>query len=276
MAQSVLDTLFGVPKPVVAMVHVPALPGRPLHDATSGTEGIVDRVARDVAELQAAGVDGLLFCNEFDYPYQLEVGAEVTAAMAFVIGRLKPSLDRPFGVNILWDARATLALARAVGASFCREVFLGAYSGDFGILTPNPGELAAYRTAIGATDIRVFTNITPEFCRPLDDRSVAERVRSAEFLGYDVALISGPMAGEEVDTAALSEAKAAARAMPVVANTGVRVSNVQRILETADGVIVGTSLKRDAYIWNPVDIERASEFMSVVRSLRAVTVGGRT
>lgn len=269
MAESFLETMFGVHKPVVAMVHVPALPGRPLHDAASGMDGILRSVAADLEALQLAGVDGVMFCNEYDYPYQLEVGAEVTAAMAYVIGRLRGDVDRPFGVNVLWDAHATLALARAVGAAFCREVFLGAYAGDFGLLTPSPGDLAAFRSAIGAGDVRILTNITPEFCRPLDDRSVADRVRSAEFLGYDAALLSGHMAGEGVDESALSEAKAAARTIPVLANTGVRVDNVARILKAADGVVVGTTLKRDEYIWNPVDRERAADFMAEVRSVRA-------
>ena len=84
-----LDRIFGGPKPVIAMLHLPALPGRPLHDRSGGTHAAVESVARDLGALQAAGVDGVLFCNEADLPYQLRVGPEITAAMASVIGQVR-------------------------------------------------------------------------------------------------------------------------------------------------------------------------------------------
>ena len=126
MALSLKDT-FGTVKPVIAMVHFPGLPGRPQHDRAAGRARLLDVVARDLAALQDAGVDGLLFCNEADLPYQLAVGPEIPAAMAAVIGELRPAVRVPFGVNILWDARASLALARATGAVFIREVLTGVY-----------------------------------------------------------------------------------------------------------------------------------------------------
>ena len=75
----------------------------------------MDVVGRDLATLQAAGVDGVLFCNEHDIPYHLEVGQETVErwrrSSASCAG-----IRVPFGVNILWDARASLAVARATGA----------------------------------------------------------------------------------------------------------------------------------------------------------------
>src|SRR6266478_8950324 len=64
--RSVLETLFGYSKPVIAMMHLLPLPGRPLHDARGGMEAIVDALRRDLDILQEGGVDGLLFCNEGD------------------------------------------------------------------------------------------------------------------------------------------------------------------------------------------------------------------
>ena len=98
-----LSDLFGVDKPIIAMVHLGALPGRPRHDRKAGMRPLVEAVARDLETLQAAGVDGLLFCNEADLPYQLKVGPEVAAAMAAVIGELRTAIRRPFGVDLAWD-----------------------------------------------------------------------------------------------------------------------------------------------------------------------------
>ena len=55
---------------------------------------------------------------------------------------------------------------------------------------------------------------------------------------------------------------------PIIANTGVRLENVAKVLEVADAAIVGTSLKRDGNTWSAVDPERVHRFMETVRSLR--------
>src|SRR5215472_11140966 len=130
----VLKDIFGVAKPIIAMVHLGALPGRPRHDRVAGIRPLVDAAARDITALQDAGVDGLLFCNEADLPYQLGVGVEAAAAMAAVIGDLRSEMRRPFGVNLVWDPRSSLAVARATGARFVREVFTGVYESDLGIM----------------------------------------------------------------------------------------------------------------------------------------------
>jgi uncharacterized protein len=265
---STLERIFGTQRPLIAMCHLHALPGRPRHDAAAGIDGIVERLARDVAALQDAGVDGLLFCNEHDIPYQLRVGHEAVAAMAAAIGRLRAELRLPFGVDLLWDPRAALAVARATGAAFVREVFTGVYESDMGLMAPSLGELAAYRHQIGADGVALFTNITPEFSRSVSGRPVAERARSAAFLGVDALLVSGQMAGVSADLEDLREAKDAAPAVPLLANTGVSEENLGRILKVADGVIVGTSLKVDRMIWNPVDPARARRLVELAGMLR--------
>ena len=54
----------------------------------------------------------------------------------------------------------------------------------------------------------------------------------------------------------------------IMPNTGVRLDTVADILAVADGVVIGTHLKRDGDTWNPVDPERVQRFMDRVRSLR--------
>lgn len=264
-----LTRIFGVSKPVVAMLHFPGLPGRPLHDRVAGPERFVDVVGRDLDILQEAGVDGVLFCNEADYPYQLKVGAEVPAAMAATIGRLHDRIRMPFGVNVLWDPMASLALARATGACFIREVLTGVYESDQGILAPAIGDIAAYRSAIGAEGVALFDNIAPEFSSALGSRTVADRARGAAFIGMDAILISGWAAGNAMAMSDLITAKEAAPNTPIIANTGVQAERVAEIFKVADGAIVGTSLKVDGNTWNPVDRDRAMRLMDAVRAVVA-------
>ncbi len=269
-----LYDLFGVEKPIIAMVHLPALPGRPRHDRTSGLDAIVDTVATDLGALQDAGVDGLLFCNEADLPYQLHVGPEVAAAMAAVIGQVRSEIRRPFGVDLVWDPLASLAVARATGAAFVREVFTGVHESDLGIMQPDFGSIAAYRERIGAGSVALFNNITPEFASTLGHRSITDRAKSAVYLGVDAVLISGPITGTETDQRQLRAAKEAVPETPVLANTGVRLDTVHDILRVADGAIVGTTFKRHGVTWNSVDPDRAGAFMEVVRRQRELVAAG--
>jgi uncharacterized protein len=267
---TLLERIFGVTQPLIAMCHLHGLPGRPKHDAQAGMTGVYAALRDDVLALQDAGVDGLLFCNEHDLPYSVGVGVEVAAAEAAVIGRLTDELTVPFGVDLLWDPKSALAVARATGAAFVREVFTGVFESDMGLLAPDFGQLAGYRHAIGGDDIAIFTNITPEFSRSVSGRSVTERARGAAFVGADALLISGPQAGAPVDLPELQAAKEAAGETPVLANTGVTHDNAQQILAIADGLIVGTSLKVGGSTWNPVDPDRAKRLAELVRRERTV------
>src|ERR1700730_1453661 len=95
--------VFGETKPIIAMVHLAALPGTPLHDAKAGIAGIVEQARKDLAALQAAGFDAVMFGNENDRPYELRVDTASTATMAYVVGALRSEIRLPFGVNVLWD-----------------------------------------------------------------------------------------------------------------------------------------------------------------------------
>ena len=99
-------------KPLIAMAHVPPLPGTPLYDEKKGVQGLIDHVQRDTELLLKAGFDAILFCNEGDRPYQLNAGLEAAAVMSRVVTECKPS-DIPFGVDFLWDANLLNTGAKA-------------------------------------------------------------------------------------------------------------------------------------------------------------------
>lgn len=263
-------TLFATGKPVIAMAHLPALPGTPRHQPGRTLSQMIDLVGADVDKLLAAGVDAVMFCNEDDRPYTFNAPIEAISAMTRIITELRPK-DRPFGVDYLWDPLAALAVAAATDAAFIREVVTGVYESDMGLWSPDAAALYRYRQQIGAGHIRVFANITPEFASPLGSRSIAQRARSAVVSTLvDAILIAGPMAGAEPDISALEEAKSAVGPhIPVLLNTGAKPSNIEAFLQVADGVIVGSSLKVDGYTWNPVDPQRASAFMEAVGRARA-------
>lgn len=261
--------IFKTPKPVIAMVHFGALPGSPLYDEKRGLRGLLAGVRADLRALQDAGVDGVMFGNENDRPYEFKVDTASTATMAHVIGQVRREIRVPFGVNVLWDPMATVALAAATGAAFAREIFTGTHASDMGMWLPDAGAAMRYRNRLGRKDLALMYNISAEFAWSLDQRSLTDRARSAVFSSIpDAVLVSGVITGE---AAALSDLEAVKKVLPdtpVLANTGVKHNTVADVLKISDGCVVGSSLKVEGDTWNPVDPERAKDFMDRARRAR--------
>src|SRR5215208_2373356 len=197
MADNWLIELTGARKPIIGMAHLPALPGTPLYDSAAGMRHVRDWVARDLEALQAGGIHAVMFCNENDRPYRLDADVASVAAMADVIGGLRSEVSVPFGVNVLWDPIATLALAAATGATFCREIFAGAFAGDFGLWTRTAGDSFRYRRLLNAEHVRMLFNINAEFAQQIAPRPIGEVAKSVAFSSDpDAILISGPITGQ--------------------------------------------------------------------------------
>ncbi len=261
--------VFGSGKPVIAMVHLGALPGTPLYDADAGLDGLIRGARADLRALQAAGFDALMFGNENDRPYEFKVDTASTATMAYVIGQLRGEITVPFGVNVLWDPISSVALAAATGAAFVREIFTGTYASDMGPWTPDAGAALRYRGRLGRGDLAMLYNVSAEFADSLDRRALPDRARSAVFSSIpDAVLVSGQITGEAAKMADLEAVKAVLPDIPVLANTGVKHATIADVLRVADGCIVGSALKVDGHTWNTVDPDRAMDFMARVRSIR--------
>lgn len=255
--------LFPHRKPIIAMAHVPPLPGTPLYNAEKGIKGMIASMRSDLEILLDADFDAVMFCNEGDRPYTFQAGYEGVAVMTHIVTELAPQ-DRPFGVDFLWDAQAALNIAAATGASFIREVATGTYESDMGLWNTDAAQLLRDRRRLDAEHVAIFMNIAPEFASPLGNRTIAQVARSVAVSSLaDVLLVSGPMAGAEPNVSALLEAKSsAADETPVLVNTGTKAENIAAFLEVADGAIVGSYLKQDGYTWNPVEPERVSRFLA--------------
>lgn len=267
--KSWLQDMFGVDKPVIGMCHLRALPGDPGYDGAAGMRAVVEDAAANLDALQAGGADGLMFSNEFSLPYLTQVETATVAAMSRVIAELYDHIKVPFGVNVLWDPYASLDLAMAVDALFVREIFTGVYASDFGLWDTNCGAVVRHQHSIGAQHVRLLFNIVPEAAAYLARRDVVSIARSTVFNAHPDALcVSGLTAGEETSAETLQAVKQAMPDLPVVANTGVRLSNVAEQLDIADAAIIGTAFKRAGAFENPVDADRVRSLMDKVKTLR--------
>ncbi len=130
--------------------------------------------------------------NEFSLPYLTKTEPITAITMARIIGELLPDLSVPYGVNVLWDGRASIDLAVATGAKFVREIFTGVYASDFGLWDTNVGEVARHRARVGGADVKLFFNIVPESATYLADRDLASITRTTVFATLpDAICVSG-------------------------------------------------------------------------------------
>ena len=264
-----LDDVFGVRKPVIAMLHLLALPGDPGFDSTGGIRAVVDRAKAELAELQQGGVDGVMISNEFSLPYLTRTEPITAITMARVIGELLPEFSVPYGVNVLWDGRASIDLAVATGAQWVRDIFTGVYASDFGLWDTNVGEVARHRHRVGGSNVKLLFNIVPESAVYLAQRDLASVTATTVFATKpDAICVSGLTAGAATDAQALKVVKDSAGAVPVFVNTGVRAHNAADQLAIADGAIVGTYFKQDGVFENRAVASRVSELMGAVKEFR--------
>ena len=189
--------------------------------------------------------------------------------MARIIGELKSEIRIPFGVNVLWDAEASCALAVATGASFVREIFTGVYASDFGLWNTDCGRTVRERNAIGGENVKLMFNIVPEASTYLASRDSADIAKTTVFNCHPDALcVSGRTAGAKTDASVLARVKQAVPDTPVFANTGVTKETVAEQLSIADGAVVGTAFKKNGDFFEMTDKDRVAAFMDAVRKIR--------
>ena len=164
------EEMFGVKKPILAMLHLDPLPGDPRFRYGDTMEQVVEHARADLRALQDGGVDGILFSNEFSLPYQRHMSFVTPAAMARVIGELKGELRVPFGVDCISDGAASIELAAAVDARFVRGTFSGVYVGDGGLYNNDFSVLMRRRAELHLQDLKMLYFINPESDRNLDTR----------------------------------------------------------------------------------------------------------
>ncbi len=264
-----LKDTIGKDKVVIAMCHMQAMPGDPFYNKDKGMEYVYEMARKDLLALQEGGVDAVMFSNEFSLPYLTDVRVETVAAMAMVIGQLRSEIKIPYGVNVLWDAKKSLDLAKATGAKFVREIFTGVYASDFGTWDTNCGDTIRHKNAIGAQDVKCLFNIVPEAAKYLADRDLEQVAKTTVFnCKPDALCVSGITAGASTDSQLLRKVKDVVPQTVVFANTGVRLENVEEQLSIADGAVVGTTFKVDGVFENGVDPERVKRFMDKVNSIR--------
>lgn len=264
-----LKTLFKTPTPVIGVVHLLPLP-------TSAKWGgslqrVIDRAEQEATALTSGGVNGLIVENFFDAPFpKSAVDPAVTSAMSLIIHRLQQLVTVPIGVNVLRnDARSALAIATCADAQFIRvNVLTGVMATDQGLIEGCAHELLRYRRELGST-VSILADVLVKHARPLGSPNLTTAVQETIERGLaDGIILSGWATGSPPNLEDLELAKAAAKETPVFIGSGADWANIGELMQSANGVIVASSLKRKGEITQPIDPARVRRFVEALEASR--------
>lgn len=262
----------GLPRPaLVAMIHVGALPGTP-----RGAKSVREIAAAAVEEaklLADGGVDAIMLENMHDLPYlNRRVGPEITAAMTAVCAAVRQAVTLPLGVQVLAGANlAAIAVAHATGCQFVRcEGFVFAHVADEGLMAEaDAGRLLRYRRKIGANAVAILADVKKKHSSHAitADVDLAATAEAAAWCGADGVVVTGAATGKPTDPGDVAAVRRAVR-VGVFVGSGVTPENVAEVAPHADGVIVGSDLKRDGVWSNPPDAGRVARMVKAMTELQ--------
>ncbi|HUN09234.1 MAG TPA: BtpA/SgcQ family protein [Aggregatilineales bacterium] len=257
--------LFTAERPVIGMVHLKALPGAPAY--AGDLDAIFAAAWADADALLLAGVDAMIVENFHDEPFMIgEPTTEQLALMAAITRDIVLRSTIPVGVNVQFNAwQAEIAVAHAARAAFVRvEVFVDRVLMAQGIVEPCAAQITRYRAALGAK-VQLWADVQTKYTTNIVPQPITQSAKDAQAAGADALIVTGAATGKATpldDVAAVKEVVK----IPVLVGSGTTAANAADVLKIADGAIVGSALKQDGLVSNPVSVRRTTEFMAAART----------
>ena len=266
MIQPLCPAWANVSKPVIGMIHLPALPGAPGYGGDPAS--IREHVLSDARALRDGGVHGLMLENFGDVPFFADsVPTHTVTQMTALAAAVKAEIDLPLGINVLRnDGMSALAVAHAVGAEYVRvNVLSGACLTDQGVITGKAAELMRYRKQIGAEGVKVLADVRVKHAAPLADRPLNEEVDElVQRAAAEGVIVSGIGTGHPTDPQLVRDVKSFAPDTPVFIGSGATPQTLADLSPHADGFIVGSYFKVDGHLDRPIDPKRVEAFLNAL------------
>jgi uncharacterized protein len=255
---------------LVGVVHLRATPGAPRFEGSM--DPVLEAAAADARALREGGADAIVVENFGDVPFHaMRVPPETVAAMALATRAVIDAAGAlPVGVNVLRnDARAALGLCAATGARFLRvNVHAGAAVTDQGLIEGRAAETLRERARL-CPDVALLADVHVKHAVPLGAQSPGRAAEDLVLRGLaDAVIVSGAATGRPPDPGLVAELRPHVRGADLVLGSGVSDANARALCAAADGAIVGTWLKREGRIGNPVDPARVRRLLEVLEGIR--------
>ena len=260
--------VFPARKVFIGVVHLFPLPGSPRWCGDMGR--VLARAEEEARTLQEGGADGIIVENFGDAPFRLgRLGPETVAAMTLAVQRVQQTVDLQVGINMLRnDPLSAMSVAAVTGAAFIRvNVHYGVMAADEGLVHGEAFETLRHRRA-PAAEVKILADVLVKHAVPLGLVDLGQMARETAYRGLaDGLIISGPVTGQPATTGDVAVAREAVPDAFILVGSGVDEHNAANLLGQTDGAIIGTSLKRDGVISNPIDPERVKRMAQIIRGL---------
>lgn len=254
-----MPTTSGERFPIVGVIHLPPLPGSARGAGADEFGQALEHARRDAAAWTEGGASALIVENFGDVPFRAgAAGPETIAAMTLAVAAVIAESGLPVGVNVLRnDVEAAAAIAALAGARFVRaNVYVGAAVTDQGVIEGRANAVQAMIRRLEAPVV-VWADVDVKHAAPLAPRPIGEVAEDAVKRGLASALIvTGPGTGHPTNPNDLRAVRAAMPDTPLYVGSGATPQTLPRLLEIADGAIVGTGAKANADPANPVEVDR--------------------
>ena len=263
-----MSTLFQKHRKVlIGVVHLPPLPGSPRWQGD--IERVIEHALQDARAYERGGAHALFIENFGDIPFTKgNVAPETIAAMAAAGRAIRQAVKLPLGFNVLRnDARAALALCAVCNGSFIRvNVHTGAMLTDQGLIEGNAYETLRYRKQV-CPRAQIFADVHVKHAVPLGNWTIEDAARDTVERGLaDALIVSGAGTGLAADVADLERVRRTVPTTRILLGSGVTLANLHEFLPSADGFIVGSSLKTGGNVAKPVDPKRVAALVRAIES----------
>jgi len=258
--------LFEGSKMFIGVLHLPPLPGS--YRWEGDIAKILSQATAEASKLVDGNVDGIIIENFGDAPFRIgQVEPETVATMTLVVHTLKQITDLPIGINMLRnDAHSALAIATATNSAFIRvNVHYGVMAADEGIVEGQAFDTLRKRRLLGS-DVKILADILVKHAVPIGPSDLGLVAKETLNRGLaDGLIVSGPVTGIETDVADVEQVRHATPDDLLLIGSGANPDNVQQLLKYADGAIVGTWLKEQGIISQPIDPNRVKQMSLAIK-----------
>ncbi|MEM1718592.1 MAG: BtpA/SgcQ family protein [Thermosphaera sp.] len=267
---------------VIGVIHLPRLPYTTVKTQVD-VSWMAELASSEARALERIGFEGVLVENFGDKPYLKRVLDPLAlSAMTVIVKRVVDSVKIPVGLNILRNSgREAYSIALTTGAKFIRVNALSeTIISDSGVIEPEAPFMRDVR--LNYPGVMIFADVLVKHAGSLTVLSLRakETIRSRSLTtalkdiledtvergGADSVIVTGERTGKPPSVEVLKIIKKYSPA-PVYVGSGASTHNIKSLMENADGVIVGSFIKKNGIAGNPLDEKRAEDF---IRALREV------
>lgn len=255
-------------KMIIGMVHCLPLPGT--YKSSNNIETVVARAVEDAKCLEQCGYDAIIVENE-DLCLSPHMTKMQFTAMSMIVHEVRKAVSLSVGISCgCLNYEEALSIAQVSGCEFIRTpIFVDTVVNYNGIISPCSASLIAYRKQIGAEQVIVLADIQVKHYHMLcNSINISESAQWAEHQGADAVIVTGLASGIETPIENLRKVRNAVR-IPVAVGSGITKENICQQLDIVDILIIGTSIRQNRSMSEPIDRSSAMAVIKAVRQWKA-------